>query len=158
MQFEEILKIIDKVSSKDNIGSVEIGEGSFYIKVNTTSVIDTDNKIHGLDKANINELSVENLSKQNENNTVSQDINIEETELITSPLVGIFYSSPSAGADPFVTVGTSVKKGEVLAIVEAMKLMNEIESECEGTITEVLAENGKPVEYGKPLFRIKKIN
>ncbi len=74
---------------------------------------------------------------------------------ITSPFVGTFYRSPGPDAAPFVDVGTHVKKGQVLCIVEAMKLMNEIESEIQGTVMQVLVENGHPVEYGEPLFKIK---
>ena len=77
-----------------------------------------------------------------------------EGKIVKSPLVGIFYVAPSEDADPFVSVGDTVKKGQTLAIVEAMKLMNEIESEYDGTVVEVLAENGQAVEYGQPLFRI----
>lgn len=75
-------------------------------------------------------------------------------KLVESPLVGTFYAAPAEDAAPFVTVGDTVKKGQTLAIIEAMKLMNEIESEYDGTIAEVLVENGQPVEYGQPLFRI----
>ena len=75
---------------------------------------------------------------------------------ITSPFVGTFYRSPSPDAAPFVDVGAEIRPGQVLCIVEAMKLMNEIESEIAGTIVEVTAENGKPVEYGDVLFRVKK--
>lgn len=78
-----------------------------------------------------------------------------EGKIVKSPLVGTFYAAPSEGADPFVSVGDVVKKGQTLAIVEAMKLMNEIESEFDGTVAEILVENAKPVEYGQPLFRIK---
>jgi acetyl-CoA carboxylase biotin carboxyl carrier protein len=74
---------------------------------------------------------------------------------ITSPFVGTFYRSPGPDSAPFVDVGTHVKKGQVLCIVEAMKLMNEIESEVDGTIVQLLVENGQPVEYGEPLFKIK---
>jgi acetyl-CoA carboxylase biotin carboxyl carrier protein len=74
---------------------------------------------------------------------------------ITSPFVGTFYRSPGPDAAAFVEVGTRVKKGQVLCIVEAMKLMNEIESEIEGSVVQVLVENGQPVEYGEPLFKIK---
>ncbi len=73
---------------------------------------------------------------------------------ITSPIVGTFYRSPSPDADPYVEEGDFVKKGQVLCIVEAMKLMNEIESEVDGRITKILAESTKPVEYGQALFRI----
>jgi len=74
---------------------------------------------------------------------------------LTSPFVGTFYRAPSPDGDPFVDVGDSVVPGQVLCIVEAMKLMNEIEAEAAGTIVEVLVENGKPVEYGDRLFRIE---
>lgn len=75
--------------------------------------------------------------------------------VIKSPLVGTFYASPAEDADPFVQVGEQVQKGKILAIVEAMKLMNEIESEFDGTIEEILVENGAPVEYGQPLFIVR---
>lgn len=75
-------------------------------------------------------------------------------KVVTSPLVGRFYTAPSEEAADFVKVGDTVKKGQVLAIVEAMKLMNEIESDYDGTVTEILAENGSGVEYGQPLFCI----
>ena len=78
-----------------------------------------------------------------------------EGKTITFPLVGVFYAAPAEDADAFVQVGDTIKKGQVLAIVEAMKLMNEIESDYDGTIAEILVENGQPVEYGQPLFRIR---
>ena len=74
---------------------------------------------------------------------------------VTSPFVGTFYRAPSPDDDAFVEVGDSVMPGQVLCIVEAMKLMNEIEAETTGTIVEVLVEDGKPVEYGDRLFRIE---
>jgi acetyl-CoA carboxylase biotin carboxyl carrier protein len=74
---------------------------------------------------------------------------------ITSPFVGTFYRQPSPDAAPFVDSGTRIKKGQVICIVEAMKLMNEIEAELEGTIVQILVENGHTVEYGEPLFKIK---
>lgn len=74
--------------------------------------------------------------------------------VVKSPLVGTFYAAPAEDAEPFVKVGDSVKEGQVLAIVEAMKLMNEIESDFTGTVSEILVENGQAVEYGQPLFVI----
>jgi len=82
----------------------------------------------------------------------------EETErivTITSPIVGIFHRSPSPGAPPFVEVGNTIKKGQVLCIIEAMKLMNEIESDVDGALLKILVENAQPVEYGEPLFLIE---
>jgi acetyl-CoA carboxylase biotin carboxyl carrier protein len=75
---------------------------------------------------------------------------------VTSPFVGTFYRSPSPDAPSFVEVGSVVRVGQTLCIVEAMKLMNEIEAECSGTITDVFAQSGKAVEFGQKLFRIKK--
>lgn len=74
---------------------------------------------------------------------------------VTSPFVGTFYRTPAPDQPPFVEVGSMVRKGQVLCIVEAMKLMNEIESEVSGRIAEVLVENGRPVEFGQALFRIE---
>jgi len=76
---------------------------------------------------------------------------------INSPMVGTFYSSPAPDAPAYVEVGTMVNAETVVCIIEAMKVMNEIKAEMSGTIVEILAENGKPVEFGKPLFRIKPV-
>ncbi len=75
-------------------------------------------------------------------------------KIVKSPLVGTFYAAPAEDAAPYVSVGDTVKKGQVMAIVEAMKLMNEIESDFDGTVEEIYAENGQAVEYGQPLFRL----
>ncbi|MDI1433822.1 acetyl-CoA carboxylase biotin carboxyl carrier protein [Polyangium sorediatum] len=75
---------------------------------------------------------------------------------VTSPFVGTFYRSPSPEAPPFVEVGSHIREGQALCIIEAMKLMNEIESDCGGIIDEILVENGKPVEFGQKLFRVKR--
>jgi acetyl-CoA carboxylase biotin carboxyl carrier protein len=81
-------------------------------------------------------------------------IKVDLGKEVLSPFVGTFYRSPSPEAPSFCEIGQKVKKGQVLCIVEAMKLMNEIEAEHEGTVTACLAENGQPVEFGQPLFRI----
>ena len=77
------------------------------------------------------------------------------TELVKSPIVGTYYDASSPGAAPFVKVGDTVEPGQVLCIIESMKLMNEIEAEIAGTIVHKLAENGRPVEYGEALFAIR---
>ena len=74
---------------------------------------------------------------------------------IVSPMVGTFYRAPAPNADPFVEIGDVVKKGQTMCIIEAMKLMNEIESDVDGVVTAILVENGKPVEYGQKLFTIQ---
>ena len=75
---------------------------------------------------------------------------------VTSPMVGLFYAAPAENAEPYVTLGDQVKKGQTLCIVEAMKLMNEITSECDGVIEKICVANGQMVEYGTELFRIRR--
>jgi acetyl-CoA carboxylase biotin carboxyl carrier protein len=80
---------------------------------------------------------------------------LPEGHVVKSPMVGTFYRSSAPGANPFVEIGQTVKAGDTLCIIEAMKLLNEIESDKSGTIKAVLVENGQPVEYGEPLFVIE---
>jgi acetyl-CoA carboxylase biotin carboxyl carrier protein len=79
----------------------------------------------------------------------------EKLKDIDSPMVGTFYSSPSPDAQPFIKVGQEVQPDTVVCIIEAMKVMNEIKAECAGTVVEIVAENGKPVQYGQALFRVR---
>jgi len=78
-------------------------------------------------------------------------------ELIVSPMVGTFYAAPSPDSPPFVQVGDTVRKGQTLCILEAMKIMNELEAEYDCKILEILVQDGEPVEYDKPLFRVEKL-
>jgi acetyl-CoA carboxylase biotin carboxyl carrier protein len=86
--------------------------------------------------------------------SVALDDEDEEAEgtAVKSPMVGTFYRAASPGAEPFVEIGSTVKVGDTLCIIEAMKLLNEIESDCAGTVKAILVENGQPVEFGEPLF------
>lgn len=79
----------------------------------------------------------------------------EDLDIVKSPIVGTFYEAPSSGAEPFVKLGDHVEPGQVLCIIEAMKLMNEIESDVGGEVMRIFVENGQPVEYGEPLFAIR---
>lgn len=87
-------------------------------------------------------------------NIVPEEKSIQEGNIVKSPMVGTFYIKPAPNAEPYVEVGKKVQKGDVLCIIEAMKLMNEIESEFTGEVKEILVKDGDVVEYGKPLFRI----
>ncbi|HWS53382.1 MAG TPA: acetyl-CoA carboxylase biotin carboxyl carrier protein, partial [Pyrinomonadaceae bacterium] len=80
----------------------------------------------------------------------------EDLHIITSPIVGTFYRSPSPNAEPFVKAGSAVEPDTVVCIIEAMKLMNEIQAETAGTVEKIYVENGQPVEYGQPLFGVKR--
>lgn len=120
-----------------------------------------------------NKEKVSVISQNCEDKTIKKDEKINELEVtegeiatekddsikeITAPIVGTFYSSPSPDKPPFVSVGSKVKKGDVLCIIEAMKLMNEIQSEAEGEVVEILAKNEQMVEYGQLIFKIKDSN
>ena len=87
----------------------------------------------------------------------AKEVSLENDNIktVTSPIVGTFYGAGSPGAEPFVSIGTKIKKGQVLCIIEAMKLMNEIEAEFDGEVVEVLAKDDQMVEYGQQLFKVK---
>ncbi|MCD7735490.1 MAG: acetyl-CoA carboxylase biotin carboxyl carrier protein [Lachnospiraceae bacterium] len=89
-------------------------------------------------------------------NALKPDTPAKDCAEITSMMVGTFYAAPSEDAEPFVRIGDAVKKGQTVGIVEAMKLMNEIESEYDGVVDEILVKNGQLVEYGQPLMRIRR--
>lgn len=145
MEFENLLTLIKAVSDS------ELTE--FFYEENGTNLRFVK-EAPVLAEAPVQVIARENAAeeksvpKQNETKDVQGNI-------IKSPLVGTFYAAPAEDAAPFVTEGSEVKKGQTLGIVEAMKLMNEIESEFEGTVAEILVENGQMVEFGQPLFRIK---
>lgn len=86
--------------------------------------------------------------------SVAQQPAVDASKIVTSPMIGMFYVASEENAEPFVSVGDAVVKGDVLCIIEAMKLMNEITADIEGEIVEVLATNGSVVEFGQPLFRL----
>lgn len=86
--------------------------------------------------------------------SLDDDDDLPEGHVVKSPMVGTFYRSPSPGADAFVQIGQTVKQGETLCIIEAMKLLNEIEADASGVIKAILLDNGEPVEFGEPLFVI----
>lgn len=100
----------------------------------------------------VREVAMPVENKSSENKTEEKE---EISNIVKSPMIGTFYSKPSPDSEPYVKVGDKVKKGDILCIIEAMKLMNEIECEFDGIVTEILVEDGKPVDYGKTLFKIK---
>ncbi|KXZ39873.1 acetyl-CoA carboxylase biotin carboxyl carrier protein [Alkalithermobacter thermoalcaliphilus JW-YL-7 = DSM 7308] len=112
-----------------------------------------------IEKSNSNEhLKLERLEEKVflDNNVVNENIDTDENVyIVKAPIMGTFYKAPSPDSSPYVQLGTKVKKGDVLCILEAMKLMNEIESEVEGEIIKILVENEQLVEYNQPLFEIR---
>ena len=105
-------------------------------------------------EATIKTVVVENKEVKTEESESTKLSDENTGNIVKSPMVGTFYIKPNPSAEPYVEVGKRVKKGDVLCIVEAMKLMNEIESEFDGEVAEILVKDGEAVEYAKPLFRI----
>ncbi len=139
MQYDEIKRLIDDVgnSNIEDI-SLEFPDG---LKINIKKKI-TENKENAIAPQSV---------------VTKKEVNEDEYKIITSPVVGTFYSKSSPSASPYVRVGQNVKKGDVLCVIEAMKLMNEIESDCSGEIVEILVKDEEMVDYGKPLFKIKEV-
>ena len=151
MEFENLLTLIKAVSDSELTEfKYEENGANFHFKKEKETVV-----VSGASS----DVSAEHFAAvpaKTENPTQNNSDNVSEPEgnLIKSPLVGTFYAAPSEEAEAFVSVGDAVKKGQTLAIVEAMKLMNEIESDFDGKVAEIYVENGQAVEYGQPLFRI----
>ena len=154
MEFENLLTLIKTVSDSE-LTDFDYEENGTRIRLKkkkeTVVVSDTSSNVPVMGLENIR--TVENVAAVNTANTQA-DNSEPEGMIVKSPLVGTFYAAPAEDADPFVSVGDQVKKGQTLAIVEAMKLMNEIESDFDGKVAEIYVENGQAVEYGQPLFRI----
>ena len=142
----------------ENIPAVGMTGGKVRRAVNTAPVAGKDPVVPAsTDEMAVTEKTVaeaQGVKCTEQSETVPQSEEDQTGSLVTSPLVGTFYAAPSQDLPPYVQVGDKVKKGQVLAIVEAMKLMNEIESDFDGTVAEICVENGESVEYGKILFRI----
>lgn len=163
MDYEEIKKLIDDMgNAKIDELEIEFPEGiKISMKKNAEKEIILKN-IPDMKQQNfIPETTNMQLDNQSTiNSDLKANINIdsiqeEKYKIIKSPMVGTFYSKPSPNKETFVKTGDIVKKGQVICIVEAMKLMNEIESEFDGEITEICVKDGDIVEYGQPLFKIK---
>ena len=156
MDYEQIKKLIDDMGSA-NIDELEIEfpEGlKISMKKNTEKEVVVSNNTQTQMQAI--PTAIPTIQVNTENNVVKEEQKCEENyKVIKSPMVGTFYSKPAPDKDAFVKVGDNVKKGQVVCIVEAMKLMNEIESEFDGEIVEVCVNDGDVVEYGMPLFKIK---
>ena len=154
MEFENLLTLIKTVSDSE-LTDFDYEENGTRIRLKkkkeTVVVSGASSNVPVMGLENIR--TVENVAAVNTANTQA-DNSEPEGMIVKSPLVGTFYATPAEDADPFVSVGDQVKKGQTLAIVEAMKLMNEIESDFDGKVAEIYVENGQAVEYGQPLFRI----
>lgn len=159
MNINEVKELIELINTSD-LAYFEYKSGDSHIKMDKSLTRGIDASSN---KEVKNETITEKIHSERKISEVIEEVIEDKKEevneilgtIITSPMVGTFYGSPSPDSDSFVKVGDNVTKGDVLCIVEAMKLMNEIESEVSGSIVEVLVKDGDMVEYGTPLFKIR---
>jgi len=145
MEYEEIKKLMDDMgNSKLSSLDIEFSDG---IKISMAKTVQNDISVVTAERITPTVVEIDSRKKEE-----SEDENLQ---IITSPMVGTFYSSDAPDKPAYVKVGDKIHKGQVVCIVEAMKLMNEIESEFDGEVVEVCAKNEEMVEYGAPLFKIK---
>lgn len=142
----EIIKKLIGIMKEENLTEIEIKKPFFKIKLSKESLKETP-KIE-IKKEEIKE-------EKKEIKEIKKEIKEDNIYILKSPLVGTFYRAPSPESPPYVEIGDEVKKGDILCIIEAMKIMNEIESEVDGKIIDILVENAKPVEFGQALFKIE---
>ena len=144
MEYEKIKQLMDDMgNSKLSSIDIDFPDGT---KISMKKNENTE--------AAIKTVVVENKEVKTEESESAKLSDENTGNIVKSPMVGTFYIKPNPSAEPYVEVGKRVKKGDVLCIVEAMKLMNEIESEFDGEVAEILVKDGEAVEYAKPLFRI----
>ena len=149
MNLKELKEIIDLVTSKESIEELELEKSGVRLRIRRVS----NHAVAAPVSAEARVMTAAAAAPQLETD-VSQET-AEELFYIKSPIVGTFYKAPSPNSEAFVSVGDLVEKGSVVCIIEAMKLMNEIESDVAGEIVSILVENGQPVEYGEKLFAIR---
>ena len=152
MEYKEIKQLMEDMENS-NLSSLDISlpDGTKInikkdIEKNVKEYNESNKKINIKNENNHIDFTVQNNKQENE---------IENKNILKSPMVGTFYLKPSPTSAPYVEIGKEVKKGDTLCIIEAMKLMNEIESEYDGKIAKILVKDGEPVEYGTQLFVIE---
>lgn len=151
MEYEKIKQLIDDMgNSKLSSISIDFPDGTKISMAKEEKIVVTQAQENIVKQ----EVAQEASSESSQENQQQEKVN-ENIKTVKSPMVGTFYSKPSPTADAYVELGKEVKKGDTLCIIEAMKLMNEIESEYTGKIVKILIEDGKTVEYGTPLFEIE---
>ncbi|BCT69461.1 acetyl-CoA carboxylase biotin carboxyl carrier protein [Nitrosospira sp. NRS527] len=154
MDLRKLKKLIDLVE-ESGIAELEITEGEEKVRISrSTSSVQTQVAPIGVSPPQVAMPGAVSPSAALTTANAVAEI-LPEGHVVKSPMVGTFYRSSTPGSNPFVEVGQTVKEGETLCIIEAMKLLNEIESDKSGVIKAVLVENGQPVEYGEPLFVIE---
>ncbi len=151
IDYKEISKLIDLLE-KRNLVDFELELEGFKIKITREHPKPEVREVKTVSEPVPAEKSPEKKETSEKIKEKSEDNNLH---FIASPMVGTFYRSPDPSSPPFIEIGENIEKNQTLCIIEAMKLMNEIESDIEGKVEDILVENGEPVEYGQKLFSIK---
>ncbi len=152
----KLIKNILELISESDVNEVSLEEGDFKIKVKKQGEVQQVSYSQTAPQAPAQPATPQAQQAAPADASEAQKADQPEGDTVKSPIVGTFYTSPSPDSDPFVKVGDHISKGETLCIVEAMKIMNEIEAEFSGTVQKVLVDDGQPVEFDQPLFIIKK--
>ncbi|MFA5668399.1 MAG: acetyl-CoA carboxylase biotin carboxyl carrier protein [Balneolaceae bacterium] len=152
----KLIKSILTLISESDVNEVAIEEGDFKIKVKKSADIEQVTYSQPMAQQSYAQAPAASPAASAPASTEAAPKPAAEGEVINSPIVGTYYKSPSPGSDPFLNIGDKVNKGQTLCIVEAMKIMNEIEAEFSGTVVEILVTDGQAVEFDQPLFIIKK--
>ena len=154
MDIRKVKKLIELLQ-ESGISEIEIHEGEESVRITSHHISDAQQAVVQASQVPvaIPQANVDSAPMQNAPETPLPAV--DEGHIIKSPMVGIFYSSASPDVPAFVEIGQTVEKGEVLCIIEAMKIMNQIEADTSGVLSKIYVENGEPIEYGQPLFAIK---
>lgn len=147
IDYKELKKLIDFMEEK-SLSQFELEIEGLKIKI-------SKNQLQAPSAEPLQYTGATQVSKTTKSQILEQSEELDNRHFIFSPMVGTFFRSPDPSSPPFTDIGEKVKKNQTLCIIEAMKLMNEIESDIEGTVDEIFVENGKPIEYGQRLFAIK---
>jgi len=154
MDIRKVKKLIELLQAS-GISEIEVHEGEESVRITNHHMASTQQSVVQAPQAPaaIPQADVDSAPMQNAPETPLPAV--DEGRIVKSPMVGIFYSSPSPDVPGFVEIGQTVEKGDVLCIIEAMKIMNQIEADVSGVVSKIYVENGEPIEYGQPLFAIK---
>ena len=155
MDIRKVKKLMEMLE-ESSLSEMEIVEGEESIRLSKSSSVipQIQNEANTIPLNVSSPLAQQSISQQKENQAEKVDNTISGHE-IKSPMVGTFYEAPSPGSKPFVSIGDNIKAGDTLCIIEAMKMLNQIESDKSGVVKAVLTENGQPVEYNQVLFVIE---
>lgn len=155
MDLKLVKKLLDLISESD-VNEVSIEEGDFKIKVKKTSEAAAQTVQYQMPQQPQMPQAPPAPGESADSKSDKAEAPQPAGEVVKSPIVGTFYEAPSPDSDPFVSVGDRIEAGQPICIIEAMKIMNEIEAEFSGTIEKIMVDDGSPVEYDQPLFIIKK--